>query len=123
MINFTETNMPAKNIALHYAKKLNNQLALNVFKGNSDIASKEEAIEFAEFFWTMTDESVEDYEKGIEVAGETDLVHWMEKLMNITIGYMNSCGYKEQWTTESNRINGRGQKLVYIMAVHLVIIQ
>lgn len=55
MINFTETNMPAKNIALHYAKKLNNQLALNVFKGNSDIASKEEAIEFAEFFWTMTD--------------------------------------------------------------------
>jgi len=108
MMNFTETTLPAKNLALHYAEKLNNQLAINIIQGKSDLKNSDEAIQFTAFFWAMTDESVEDYENNIEISGVTDLQHWMEKLMNITIGYMKSCGFKEEWTRESNRINGGG---------------
>jgi len=108
MMNFTETNMPAKNVALHYAEKLNNQPAISIFQGKSDLKTSNEAIEFTAFFWAMTDESVEGYENNIEITGVTDLGRWMEKLMNISIGYMNSCGFKEEWTSESSRINGRG---------------
>jgi len=106
MMNFTEVNVPAKKIALHYAQRLNNQLAINVIEGRSEILSKDEAIKFTAFFWEMVDESVEDDKNNIEVVGVTDLEHWMEKLMNIIIGYMNRSGYKEEWTRESNRING-----------------
>lgn len=108
MIDFTETNMPAKKVALHYAQKLNNQLVINILQGEGNLKTSDEAKEFTAFFWAMTDESVEDYENNIEIAGVTDLDHWMEKLMNITIGYMKSCGYNEEWTKESNRINGHG---------------
>lgn len=104
-MNFTETNKPAMEVALHYAKKLDNTFAADVIAGKKEISSKEEAIAFTAFFWEMTDESVKDYEEGIEVAGVTDLEHWMEKLMNITIGYMSRCGFKYEWTQESNRIN------------------
>jgi hypothetical protein len=105
MMNFTETNKPAKDVALHYAKKLNNSFVADVINSKKEITNKEDAIAFTNFFWKMTDESVDDYENNIEIAGVTDLEHWMEKLMNITIGYLTRCGFKEEWIEESNRIN------------------
>ena len=106
MITFTEINQPAKLLGLHYAKQLKNEFAEEVIKGDKDVSSKEEAIEFTNFFWQMTDQAVIDQENENQVAGIHDLEFWMEKLMNITIGYLSSCGYKDQWTIETNRING-----------------
>lgn len=57
-MNFTETNKPAMEVALHYAKKLDNTFAADVIAGKKEISSKEEAIAFTAFFWEMTDESV-----------------------------------------------------------------
>jgi hypothetical protein len=105
MMNFTEINKPAKHVALHYAQKLDNIFAADVIAGKKEISNKEEAVELTNFFWKMTDESVKDYENNVEVAGVKDLEHWMEKLMNIIIGYLTCCGFKDEWTRESNRIN------------------
>ncbi len=107
MMNFTQTNKPAMCIALHYAQKLDNTFVADVITGKKEISSKEDAIAFTAFFWEMTDESVKDYENGVEIAGVSDLEHWMEKLMNITIGYLTRCGFKGEWVKESNRINHR----------------
>ena len=106
MINFTDINMRAKDIALYYANKMENELAIKLFSGYQEITTREEAIQITDFFWNMVDEASEDQENNIQIAGTYDLEFWMEKLMNITIGYFTRCGFKDVWTDESNRING-----------------
>ena len=106
MLNFTDKNMSAKEMALHYANKLKHNLAIETIHGNKDITTKEEAIELTDFFWSMTDEAVKDEQNNIEVVGVNNLQFWMEKLMNIFIGYLSRCGFKDEWVRESNRING-----------------
>ena len=105
MINTTEDTQPAIIIAIHYAQKLNSNLATQVFQSGKDISTKEEAAELTIFFWNMLDEAVTDQENNIEIAGVYDLEHWMEKLMNITIGYLSRRGFKDEWTKISNQLN------------------
>lgn len=105
MIDFPAHLKPAQPVALHYARTLGCPLAEEVLQAKRDISNNEEAIELTRFFWEMADSAAEDQESGAEIAGVTDLQHWMEKLMNLMIGYCKERGYFEQWTDESNRIN------------------
>lgn len=106
MIRTTKDAQPALDIAIHYAQQLKSNLAIQVFQGHKDVLTKEEATELTTFFWNMTDAAVTDQEKNLEIAGVYDLQHWLEKLMNITIGYLSSRGFKEEWTKTSNQLNG-----------------
>ncbi|MDH5182042.1 MAG: hypothetical protein OEY07_20455 [Gammaproteobacteria bacterium] len=106
MMKFSETNLHAKGVAVQYAAKLGNDLAKRVCQAESEVTCKEEAIELIEFYWSMVDEAADDQENNIEIAGVTDLNFGMERLMNISIGYLAKCGYKSEWTDEYNRING-----------------
>lgn len=105
MMEFNEYNQSAKKVALHYAKKLNSKYAEDVLKGERDINCKEDAKLLTQFFWSMSDEAAEDHLNDVEVEGGVDLEFWLEKLMNIFIGYMNKMGFNQCWVDESNRIN------------------
>ena len=105
MINFTEANAPARKIAIYYSEKLNDGLAYELFENGVDISSEEQATDLVRFFWKMADEAVQEQENNTGLATEYDLEFWMEKLMNIVIGYFSRQGYKEVWVRESNRIN------------------
>ncbi|MGL6161809.1 hypothetical protein [Microbulbifer sp.] len=106
MMKFSDHLKPAQEVALHYANKLKNSLAARVLAGEKDISTVDEAVELTRFFWEMTDCAVDDQKGGVEVAGTSDLEHWMERLMNVFIGYFKDMGFQQQWIEESNRING-----------------
>lgn len=106
MMEFTQQNETARRVALHYAERLDNVLATSVLTGGRTIDSFSDAVEFTNFFWTLTDLAVEDHENDIEVIGGGDLEFLMEKLMNIFIGYLKESGFYQAWVDESNRLNG-----------------
>ena len=103
MITFDEYDQPAKTITLHYANRLNNDLATKVISGNADISSKEEVEQLAYFFWTMVDEAVEDEENNIAIEGYSDLQSWLEKAMHIFSGYIKKHGFADQWRDVSRK--------------------
>jgi len=106
MMTFPEQLKPSQALALHYANTLKCPLATEIFQGKRDVSSKDEAINLTRFFWEMVDIEVEDQENDREIASVTGLEHWMEKLMNLMSGYCKKQGYFQQWSEESNRING-----------------
>ncbi len=53
----------------------------------------------------MSDLALEDYQNDIQLEGGVDLDHWLEKIMNIFIGYLKKLSFQQQWIDESNRIN------------------
>ncbi len=105
LINFDTFNNTAQNVALHYSKKLECVLAEQVILGEKDITTAEEAKTFTEFFWQMSDLDAEDYQNDIQVKGGVGLEYWLEKIMNLFIGYLKKLGFQQQWIDESNRIN------------------
>ena len=105
MMTFNDRDTEARDLAMHYASQLNNELAREVLSGKKNISNSEEAIAFTQFFWEMTDLAVQDYEDNIEINGILDFEHWMEKLMNIFIGYLKKSGFSQQWKEVSDRIN------------------
>ncbi|OZG70141.1 hypothetical protein BTA51_27620 [Hahella sp. CCB-MM4] len=105
MMEFSEYQQPAKTIALHYASRAENSLASMVYGGQMDVRNAEEAKTLTEFFWSMSDDAAEDHAEDREISNQYDLEFWMEKLMNITIGYLTSLGYGDVWKDESFRIN------------------
>lgn len=105
MMEFTQQNETARRVALHYAERLDNVLAKSVLTGDRTIDILSDAVEFTNFFWTMTDLAVEDHENDIKVIGGVNLEFWMEKLMNIFIGYLKESGFYRAWVDESNRLN------------------
>ena len=106
MMSFTERNQPAKDLALYYAKKPGDGLAVKLILAKQELVSEEEAIHVTRFFWSMADEASNDQENRLEIVGVYDLEFWMEQLMNIIVGYLARCGFKEQWISESKCING-----------------
>ena len=104
MIDFHDQG-EALELTKYYAEKLDSQLALEIINNNRDISNIEEARELTRFFWAMADLAAEDYEQGADIASSYDLERWMEKLMNIFIGYMKKFGFFQIWTDESNDIN------------------
>lgn len=107
MLNFSEHNAPAQYIASHYARITGNDYALRVISQDADITTPEEAEEITRFYWAMVDLAVEDQEQGKEIEGATDLEFWMEKLLNILMGYLNRIGYGDNWAKVSDEVNGR----------------
>ncbi|WP_020406413.1 hypothetical protein [Hahella ganghwensis] len=105
MMKFSVHQQTAKTLAIHYATKAENALAAAVYSGQKDVQNVEEARALTEFFWSMSDDAAEDHAEDTEISQQYDLELWMEKLMNITIGYLTSTGYGDVWKDESNRIN------------------
>ncbi len=105
MMVFSDHELTAKTLALHYANKSENSLAVAVYSGEEDVQGIEDAKELTQFFWSMSDDAAEDHSKESEISQQYDLEFWMERLMNITIGYLTSLGYGDVWRDESYRIN------------------
>lgn len=100
---FDEFDQPAKTITLHYANRLNNELAAKVITGEANISSKDEAENLAYFFWAMVDEAVDDEENNVAIDGYSDLQSWLEKAMHIFSGYIKKQGFADQWREVSRK--------------------
>ncbi|WP_444892000.1 hypothetical protein ACJJIE_13310 [Microbulbifer sp. TRSA001] len=105
-MEFNEHELAAKDVAIHYAQKLNNRWAENIILGNSDTLSADETRRLTQFFWDMADQAAEDYQADEELEFKVNLESCMERLMNIFIGYTKKAGFNQQWVEESNKING-----------------
>lgn len=105
-MKFNEDDLLVRHIAIHYSRKLKNQLTENIVLGNSDIASSDEARRLTQFFWDMASQAAKDYQNDGQPDIDVDLEDCMEKLMNIFIGYTKRASFNQQWVEESNKING-----------------
>jgi len=97
MLDFTGNDEKAKLVAEHYANQFHNDIVLEILNEPRGVRNKEEAIILSKFFWEMLDASAFDKDQGKVVLDETDLQHWIERLMNIIGGYLKKNGYKEEW--------------------------
>ena len=97
MLNYSDPDQPAKDIAIFYVKKIHSQIAEEFFSGNISLASAEEAIEVATAFWAITDLASDDHLNDVSILNGVDLEFWMHKLFNKIYGYYERNGFKEQW--------------------------
>lgn len=102
---FNELDQPAKTITLHYANRLNNELAARVITGEADVTSKEEAENLTYFFWATVDEAVDDEGNDVAIEGYSDLQFWLEKAIHIFSGYIKQQGFAEQWCEVTRKCN------------------
>ena len=107
MIEFTEHNLTAQKLALHYARKLSDDFAISVFSLSNDVTTPTEAEKITRFYWSMINLAVDDQENEKEIEGVVDLEYWMEKLLNLVMGYLNNVGLGEYWAKVSDEMNGR----------------
>ena len=107
MITVHEDDQAAIVIAQHYANQLNNDLAAKFFSMQIAVASKSDAEQLTRFYWEMVDQAVDDQDNEISIEDVSDLQFWMEKLMNIVMGYLKRVGMYEVWSDVSDQINGR----------------
>ena len=84
-------------VCIHYAKQFGDKHLEEIVSNNVLVSSKEDAIALSKFFWDMLEASADDRDNGVEVLGELDLQHWMERSMNIFSGYLSSTGYEDEW--------------------------
>jgi len=103
MLDYSGADDRAKVVALHYANDLASDSLKEVIAAMRGVKNKEEAVALAEFFWAMLDRSVLDVEKNIEIEGEVGVQFWVERLMHIFSGYLESVGYAQQWEEASDR--------------------
>mgnify|MGYP003650154911 CR=1 FL=1 len=80
-----------KETLTHYANLLKNRTALKVVS-NDKISSKEEALEFANFFWEMVAKSNE-----VDKSSSTNSEYILEKIIITLMAYYRSSGYEEEW--------------------------
>ena len=97
-MNFNEFNQPSKVLVLHYAERLNSDLAKKIANGDACLSSKKEAEELASFFWEMTDQAVDDEKESKVIEGIVDLQSWLEKALYIFTGYFKKQGYEKEWS-------------------------
>lgn len=100
MLEYSDSDLIAKNIAVFYAKKLNNTFAEEFFTGNRSLATPDDALEIAKAFWEMTDLASADHMNDVSVMDNVDLEFWIHKLFNKMYGYYEKNGFKEQWKIE-----------------------
>ncbi|ABC29084.1 hypothetical protein HCH_02258 [Hahella chejuensis KCTC 2396] len=98
MINFRDQDQ--KKVFIHFAKVLNDDLALAVAEHEREIATKEEAERFAKLYWRMVDLSVIADRNKQEIDGVLGMQAIMEDLINIMGGYLERNGFAEQWEAE-----------------------
>jgi hypothetical protein len=97
MLDFSGKDQKAQQVCVHYAKLLRADHLIDIIECKNSVNSKEEAIELSRFFWKMLETAAEDRDQGVEVLGEKDLQHWMERSMNIISGYLGNIGFEEEW--------------------------
>lgn len=97
MLNYSDSELIAKDIAVFYVKKINNPIAVEFFSGAKSLENAEEALEAAKAFWEITDLASTDHLNNVVVFDDVDLEFWMHKLFNKVYGYYEKNGFKEQW--------------------------
>jgi hypothetical protein len=109
MLNFSNQDHLAQKIAIHYARLMDNQYALDVFSLTVDVSTESEAEAITLCFWNMVDRAAEDedQDQDKEIEGAVDLQYWMQRLMNILAGHMNQIGFGDIWVKASDASNGR----------------
>ena len=85
-----------KDFILHYAKKLNQPLIVQIIK-SGHVSSSQEASALSKFFWQMVDAIVEDKKSSAVVAGQTDLETWNEYVFESIRAYLRNNGYEKEW--------------------------
>ncbi|MBC6905136.1 hypothetical protein DWB84_06630 [Saccharophagus sp. K07] len=88
-----------KSILLHYAEKMQAELAKQIILKGS-VADKKEARVLSEFYWCMVDAAVADEGNGIPVLEAEGVSAWMEYIFHSLNGYLVSNGYAEEWDAE-----------------------
>lgn len=104
MLDFSGKDVVAQHICIYYAEKIGALALIDVLRCKKPVESKKEARELSKFFWDMLDASAADMEDGVEVCGEQDLAHWMERNMNVFRGYLCKIGYGEEWEKVSDEV-------------------
>ena len=97
MLFYRDRTQKAKEVAMHYAKEHADDAVQLIVAGERDVKSKEEAIALCEFLWEMVNHAAEDAENRVEVAGESNVQFWVEKMYNIIYGHLGDIGYLEEW--------------------------
>lgn len=97
MLDFSGKDEKAKLVALHYAEEFENPVVLEILSKPRNVMNKNEAIVLSKFFWEVLDATSRDFDSGKVVLNESNLQHWVERLMNIISGYLKSSGYQKEW--------------------------
>jgi len=84
-----------KEIALHYARLLNDKEALLILEKNY-VENKTEAKALASFYWAMVNKTVEEDHQGIK-RNLNDIDMWLEYLCNTFYIYLSNEGYENEW--------------------------
>lgn len=82
---------------LYYAELLESDIAKTVI-ANDQIASKEEAIQFADFFWLMVAKSNEEDERS---GFSSEYI--LEKIIITLMAHYRSSGYQNEWDYVSDK--------------------
>src|SRR5688572_4035054 len=103
-LDFNGKDQKAQQVCLHYARHFNVEQLIPVLECRVAVSSKDEALALARFFWQMLEAAAEDRDNGIEVLGQKDLQHWMERSMNIISGYLDRIGYHDEWDRANDEV-------------------
>ena len=104
MLNFSGKDQTAQQVCLHYTRQFNAERLIPFLECKAAVGAKDEALALAHFFWQMLEAAAGDRDNGIEVLGEKDLQHWMERSMNIISGYLDRIGYQDEWDRASDEV-------------------
>ena len=83
-----------KEIVLHYAKLLNDKIALEILS-RDDVNSAEDVKALAKFYWDMVDLNVKESQLGKEAFN--DMEKWLERIYTSFHIYLNNIGYGDVW--------------------------
>lgn len=97
MLNYSDVDIPLKEIAVFYAKKVGRKKPEEFFKGAFSLTNSDEALEVARAFWEMAELASTDHLNNTSIFEGEDLEFWMHKLFNKVYGYYEKHGFKEQW--------------------------
>ncbi|WP_444899565.1 hypothetical protein ACJJIX_06515 [Microbulbifer sp. VAAC004] len=86
ILKFNESTKESKVLAIHHAKKLENDLLLELVSSRKEIESSGEATLVATGFWDMTDLSIEDHASHKSIECVDNVEFWMHKLFNKVYG-------------------------------------
>lgn len=97
MLNYSDSDLMVKKIAVFYADKIRDPIAKDFFSGKKSLSNAEDALAMAKAFWLITDLASADHLNNISVLDDADLEFGMHKLFNKVYGYYEKHGFKEQW--------------------------
>jgi len=95
----------ARDIAIYYAEKLDDKVALALLKSNNSKVDADKAASISRFYWNMLDLAVFDQESGNKILDESDMEYWMSRLMNIISGFLEETGFQSVWDNISDEVN------------------